>query len=225
MKLRAVLFDFDGTLVEFRFKYTECRAAIIELLRGLGFDVSKFSVHDYTQYILDGIQEQMKGRFEGPSFAQVKRKVLRVIDKFEVEAFKASKLTLDVEHIIRFLSEKGYKMGVVTNSGWRAIKLTLERHGLDGIFDTIVTREDAKKMKPYGDGIKLALERLHISAKEAIYVGDSIHDIIAAREAGVTSVAVVGGIHSAERLLQAGPDFIIASLKGIVELVPCLSSN
>ena len=53
MKLKAVLFDFDGTVVDLNFKYAESRIAIIKFLKELDFETSIFSLYDTAQSIIE----------------------------------------------------------------------------------------------------------------------------------------------------------------------------
>ena len=65
--------------------------------------------------------------------------------------------------------------------------------------------------------MKEILSRLNADPATAIFIGDSEHDIICGRLAGVSTLAVLGGSSSEERLRKAQPDHIISSLKTLVE--------
>ena len=60
-------------------------------------------------------------------------------------------------------------------------------------FSFVVTRDDAVRLKPRGDGIAMAVSSLKVSPSDAIYIGDSTYDIRAAKEAKVLVAAVIGG--------------------------------
>jgi len=64
-------------------------------------------------------------------------------------------------------------------------------------------------LKPSGEGINLALTRLRVAKNKALYVGDSLDDIHAAKEAGLKVIIILGGENSKSDLLSGGPDFLI----------------
>lgn len=219
MKLKAVLFDFDGTIVDLNFKYEESRTAILKLLVILGFDTSIFSLRDSAQTILEKVEKQIKEKFLNIKLSEIKDKIYSIIDEFEIEAVKASKLSEGTKAIISFLSEKGIKKGLVTNSGKKAVELTLKKHDLEHDFDVIVTRDEVDKLKPYGNGIKLALRIINVPVKNAVYVGDSINDLLAARDAGVCFIKIDRLANYIERLKEASPDYTVKSLSEAMSLL------
>jgi phosphoglycolate phosphatase-like HAD superfamily hydrolase len=104
------------------------------------------------------------------------------------------------------LKERHVGVGLVSNIGRRAVEQGSAALGIAGAFDVVVTRNDVERLKPCGDGIRLALARLGVSQGETWFVGDSVSDVLAARDAGV-AVAIVQGGESAPTLLHAaGPD-------------------
>jgi phosphoglycolate phosphatase len=77
-------------------------------------------------------------------------------------------------------------------------------------------------MKPSGEGLSLALSRLQVDKDKALYVGDSVDDIQAAKEAGLKVMILLGKGNSKAEILSAGPDQLIhhfnellTSLKGV----------
>jgi phosphoglycolate phosphatase-like HAD superfamily hydrolase len=66
---------------------------------------------------------------------------------------------------------------------------------------------------------------MHVSSSEAILVGDGVMDIMAAKAAGVPSVAVTTGPFTSGRLLEAEPDFLLASINDLPTLIDSLNSN
>lgn len=90
--------------------------------------------------------------------------------------------------------------------------------GLREYFDVVVTASDTRAHKPSPDPLLLALERLGASAERAIYIGDAPVDIEAGRAAGMATAAVLWGMFSGESLLACGPDFVLATPAGMVDL-------
>ncbi|MCP8311559.1 MAG: HAD family hydrolase [Candidatus Methylarchaceae archaeon HK02M1] len=218
MKVRVVLFDLDGTLVYLKFKYAESRIAIIEFLKRLGFDASKIFLRDNAQTILEKVEEQIREKSMNVKLSEIKNRIWFIIDDFEIDAVRLSELAEGSKTILSFLSEKGIKVGMVTNSGRKATQLALKKHDLEHAFDVTVTRDEVNRLKPYGEGIGLALRILNVPTTDAIYIGDSFNDFLAAKDVGVRFI-MVNRFHSAEGLKQASPDYAVNFLSESIELI------
>lgn len=91
------------------------------------------------------------------------------------------------------LRDAGVATAVATNSDSRSAAVVLGAHGLDALFDAVVTVDLVSGPKPNPEMIHLAIERLRVSAGQVVFVGDSPGDMIAARAAGVLAVAAGWG--------------------------------
>jgi pyrophosphatase PpaX len=89
---------------------------------------------------------------------------------------------------------------------------------LDALIDSAVFLEDTTIHKPNPEPILAALHRLSEDARAAAYVGDSRHDIVAARAAGVRSVAALWGPAPRVELENERPDFAANSITDLLEL-------
>jgi len=219
MKLRAVLFDFDGTIIDLDFKYAESRIAIKKVLKELGFDESVFALNDTAQTILEKVKKQIVEKSMDTKLSEIKDRIWSIIDEFEIEAVNASELLRETKSILNFLSEKGIKKGLVTNSGRKAIQLALIKHELEHDFDVMVTRDEVDRLKPCGDGLRLALRMINVPIENAIYVGDSINDVFAAKDANVCSIVINRWPHHIEKLRKSSPDHIVNSLSEAMNLL------
>jgi HAD superfamily hydrolase (TIGR01509 family) len=76
-----------------------------------------------------------------------------------------------------------YRLGLATNRS-ATIPAVIDHVGLTGIFDAIASARDKVRPKPAPDILQLCLERAQVSPQQAVYVGDSETDRIAAEEAG-----------------------------------------
>jgi len=93
---------------------------------------------------------------------------------------------------------------------------------LHPFFNVVVSRNDVQFMKPSGEGISLALSRLQVIKDKALYVGDSLDDIQAAKATSVKVIIIMGKENSKAELFSAGPhqlvyDFneLLTSLTGV----------
>jgi len=219
MKFKAVLFDFDGTIIDLNFKYAESRIAIINFLKELDFDASIFSLYDTAQTVIEKVEKQIIEKSMNTKLSEIKDKIWSIIDEFEVEAVNASELVKETKSILKLLSEKGIKKGLVTNSGRKAVQLALIRHGLERGFDAVVTRDEVDRLKPYGEGIELALRILSVPIENAVYVGDSVNDMLAAKNANISSIIVNRKASYIEKLRKLSPNYIVNSLSEAMDLL------
>jgi HAD superfamily hydrolase (TIGR01549 family) len=81
-----------------------------------------------------------------------------------------------------------YRTAIATNRS-RTMKEVLQRFGLDGYFDMVVTSLDVRRPKPHRESVDKILSHFNISAQEACYIGDSIVDQETARNGGVLFIA------------------------------------
>jgi len=103
--------------------------------------------------------------------------------------------------------------------------LTLSRLGLSSFFTAVVTRDDCEEMKPDAGPVRKVLRGLSVEVENTILVGDGVMDIEAARAMGVSSVAVSTGPFSGERLIRAGPDYLLGSVNDVPRLVELLDGT
>ena len=118
------------------------------------------------------------------------------------------------------LDRRGIALAIVTSKHRRS---TLRGMGLCGItdhFDVIVTPEDVSNPKPHPDPVRVALERLGVSAGEALFVGDSPHDMASGRAAGTRTAAALWGPFPRASLLAEEPDVLLHRQEDVLALVP-----
>ncbi|MBI2184384.1 MAG: HAD family hydrolase [Thaumarchaeota archaeon] len=216
---KTLLFDMDGTLIKFKFKVKESRRALIAKLREMGFDASSFSEEMPTQLIYDSALQQIRQRKLNLEFKAVKGTLGVILDRFESEAFSESELNPSVVDVLSYFKSQGFKMGLVTNDGRAAASVILDKHSLRRFFDIVITRDDVERMKPDPEGILRASAALGVDPSEALYVGDSVLDVQAAKSAGIgTVVSIIGGVHANDRILKAAPDLIVSKPSDLLEV-------
>lgn len=191
---------------------------MIKSIAELGLATRGITVDDTVATMMQKAEEQVE-REGKPSRECLRENLYMVLDKFDIEALSESELTKGAKHAICELKESGVKVGLVSNSGSKGVDLALKKFDIGELFDVVVTRDDVRKIKPNGECIRRALSILGYSSSDAAYVGDSWIDVMAAKDAGVMAIAVIGGISSKKKLLQASPDKIIHSFDELLKIV------
>jgi phosphoglycolate phosphatase len=120
-------------------------------------------------------------------------------------------------HVIKYLSIN-HKIAIVTTNSSQNVSDFLTRHGLDRLIHAVygVDSPGSKAQK-----IAFARDQLLASTRqESVFmVGDSLSDILAAKEASVTSIAVTWGHQSLENLCLGNPDFVVSSPRELIEVI------
>lgn len=192
-KIEAVLFDFDGVLVD---SQAASFAWLCQIMSKYGYQ--KPRMEDYKEAFgmdrRDTIKHLTKEESEGR------------LDEM-MEFAKANESGYPVEMVRLYDREvdtlislsKRYKLGVVTNGGRSAIERFFERVNVKNLFDVVVTREDVAKPKPDPEPLLVASKRLGINPERCVYVGDYDIDVIAGHAAGMKVVGLSpGGIDGAD---------------------------
>ncbi|HHW93661.1 MAG TPA: HAD-IA family hydrolase [Clostridiaceae bacterium] len=115
---------------------------------------------------------------------------------------------LDVIPMIERLRREGFKTGVVTSRRGESTITHLETFEMMHLFDVIVSVDDTEEHKPLPAPLLCAMERLGLDTpKHFLYVGDTIHDLECARNAGMYFAAVSWTAMDKDELNRAAPDF------------------
>jgi pyrophosphatase PpaX len=119
------------------------------------------------------------------------------------------------------LRSAGVKIAVVTSKRRVSVEMALTSFPeLREVTDYFVTMEDTEEHKPHPAPLLKGLEILgNVPTGEAAYVGDSPHDVRAARAAAVTSIAVSWGAFTEETLRAAAPDYLVPDLDSAVDVL------
>lgn len=189
--IRAVLFDLDGTLID---SIPDLAGAVNRLLAAEGrealpADEVKVMVGDGAGTLVTRAFNA-RGGMPGP---EVGPYLARFLADYEPRAAELTRPWPGVEAALAALKAKGLKLAVCTNKPSGATAEVLDKLGLAPFFDVVVGGDDAPALKPDPLHVHACLERLGVSAAEAVLVGDSINDVLAAKAAGVPTIVVSFG--------------------------------
>jgi pyrophosphatase PpaX len=108
---------------------------------------------------------------------------------------------------VRTLRAQGRNTGLVTSKNRRGALRGLRLVGLEDAMDVLVCADDVTNAKPHPEPVEMAVSLLSADAARTVYVGDSIHDLVSGRDAGVRTAAVLWGPFTRRELEPAEPDF------------------
>lgn len=210
--IKAVLFDFDGTIMDTNEVIINSWQHTFRNLTGKEADVNML-LGTFGEPLEISIDKML------PEFSR--DDAMRIYREYQYCNFKGLiSLFPGVVEVLRELKGKDIKTAIVTSRLRRTTMEGIEKFDLHDFFDTVVTMEDTKKHKPDAEPAFEALRRLDIEADRAIMVGDSKFDIMCARNAGVKSVLVDWSVAAqAESGIENKADFKIRSLKELLDFV------
>jgi HAD superfamily hydrolase (TIGR01549 family) len=219
MKIKYLLLDMDGTIAKFKLDYLGPRRRALQVLKGRGLLLSGFN----EQMSIYQMLKLLKGHVSDEELHKLRSEFYHMIEEAELKAALEAELVPNALETLSKLKAMGLKLAIVTNNGRLGTEITLERLNITSFFDVVITRDDSAELKPDGGIIEKALNLLHATKDEALFIGDSMIDIQASRAAGVSCVALPTGPFSVHKLLEVEPDFIISSFKELPELLERIS--
>jgi HAD superfamily hydrolase (TIGR01549 family) len=221
LKLKGIIIDMDGTITKFNLDYVAARRRTLNELERLGLRTPEMNEQSSLYLMLNKLRDQL----EREKFLTIRSTLYGFFEEMELDAAKSAALYPGARKTLRELRSKPLKLGLVTNNSRSGTELTLRRLNLQSIFDAIVTRDDCEEMKPAKAPIIKILTELDVAPEAAILVGDGALDIMAAKAAGVRSVAVSTGPFPKERILNAEPDYLVGSVNDLPTLIERLDLN
>jgi HAD superfamily hydrolase (TIGR01509 family) len=197
-KIRAVLFDFDGTLT---------------MPGSLDFSAIRREIScPESEPVLEYIERLPD--------SEKKKQAAAVLENHERDAAEKSAPNRGAEHIIQYLKSENIYVGIVSRNSLSSIDRAMENFKTVRLadFDVVISRDTPVKPKPSGEGILMAAHHLDLAPSELLMVGDYIFDIEAGINAGASTVflntgAIPQGVRS---------DHIISDLR---ELKTILNLN
>jgi len=206
MKFSVVLFDLDGTLINTN------ELILASFMHTLNTHCpGKYTEKDVLAIMGEPLIDQMR-RFDAEQ-AEEMVKTYHAHNETNHDLFV--KEFPHVREVVEKLHQAGVKMGIVSNKRRLVVNMGLQLFGLDRFMDTVVCVEDAPKAKPEPDLIYVALDRLGAKPEEALMVGDSRYDMMAAKRAGVKAVGVEWSLHH-EELRNYEPDFFLTDMRDLL---------
>ena len=216
--LAAVVFDLDGTIVEFKIDYVKARREAIAEIKRLHLLPERMLSERESLFKLYETVRGMKSMRPEILF-RLREVILQTADTHELDAARRTGLISGARETLREMRRLKLKLGLCTIAGAKSMNVILERFGLRELFDACVSRDDVIRLKPNPEHLQEAFNRLGVVAGESAVVGDSYSDAIAARRLGALAVGVTTGLSTREQLEAAGAEIV---LKSIADLPPVI---
>lgn len=208
-----VIFDWDGTLMD-------SVPRIVSSVQTLAIECSLpiptvSAIHDIIGLSLPVALERL---FNLRSETKVQNLVNVYREIYVVREQTPTPMFAGAVDLLTELRENGAILAVATGKARPGLERAWAESQTKSLF-TVARCAQEVASKPNPEMLNEILAATQIPAKHALMVGDSIHDMEMARNAGITAVGVTYGVHSAERLKAAEPKFIVDSLSQLRSLL------
>ena len=196
----AFLFDLDGTLIDSVYQHV---LAWREALEGSGIELSVWRIH--RRIGMSG------GLFMHALFREIGRRMTREeaaqLERLHKEAYlrqeKQVRPLPGARELLAYLSQAGVPWAIATSG-----RLETAQSGLDALGlkrdAPVITRDQVARAKPDPDLFLAAAERLGVPIADAVVVGDSVWDLLAARRCRALGIGLLSGGYGQDELERAG---------------------
>ncbi len=198
MMFKALIFDFEGTLVNFAWDLDKAVKEAKSVLEERGIKIESGNYAEIYNFVASFY----------PSLISL---IDRIYDKYDLQALEKWKLKEGVKEV---LEKIGVKKAIVSNISKDVLRDALERFHISNCFEAVIGRKDAPLLKPSPAGIFKAIKSLKTNKKDVLFVGDSRSDVEACKKAGI-KIAVLEGEN---KLSELNADYKLNSFSDILSL-------
>lgn len=230
MTIKAILFDKDGTLLDFDATYGPATAKVLaelaadipdqiaRLANAVEFDLSTTNIAPGSVLIagsVDNIAEALLPFMGNINLSDATAKIDALYEKYSLESltpFSFLNTTLDQ------LTAMGMDLGIATNDSESAARAHLDKIGITQRFCYLAGFDSGHGEKPGPGMVSAFIDQLELPPHQVMMVGDSAHDCTAGRAAGAIAVAVTSGGATAEALAPHA-DHVATSIADLPQLI------
>jgi HAD superfamily hydrolase (TIGR01509 family) len=208
MKISAVIFDFDGTVVD---SENEWGMAFTDVLKSLGYE--SLDKHPETTGV------SLKKSWE-ILINKLNIKTDKDLGSLETLTYNNYLNHLDsvslkpgVTEFIEKLKDSGVKTALATSTNWSIADRIMENLGIKDFFDVLTTGEEVMNQKPDPDILLITAEKLEEKEENCLVIEDSPSGVEAAHRAGMKVVAILSEEEDQKDL--SGADCVVESFAEI----------
>ena len=215
MKIKAVLFDLDGTLID----------TLADLADAVNYALQKKNypprpLCNFNMYVGDGVYKMIERALPEGEHGMDELKELKsfFLEYYSVHLCDKTKNYPGMPELIKSLRFRGIKTAVVTNKVEESAKTMLSKLYGD-VFDVIYGQRDGVSTKPDPTLAHIAMRDLGVIPEECVLMGDSGVDIQTAVNSGALPVGVKWGFRGEEELRANGAEYIISSPGELLDII------
>jgi phosphoglycolate phosphatase len=215
--LRALVFDLDGTLVD---SAGDLRAALDHALIARGRPT--LDTRDVQAMTGDGIAKLVERGFAAtggvPDAPALRAAVDDVLAAYAARPVAETVPYPGVVEALTGFRAAGLRMAICTNKVTGLSRLIIEALGLDVFFDIVIGGDSLPQRKPDPEPVLACLAAMEVGPEEAMFVGDSRNDLLAARAAGLPAALIPSG-YGTPNADDPPPDLEVADMAALARMI------
>ena len=213
---RYVLFDLDGTLID---SSEGVIAAVNHALVQTGHD--ERPAEEIRRYIGSPLDLMFRDFTDHP-YEELRR---HFQNKAKETVVASTSPLPGVVDMLEELHRAGYRMGIATTKIRPHVRGIIEKFGWQTYFTAYAGSDDVRHVKPAPDVLHLVLEQLGADPESAVLVGDTVHDLLAARAVPMRAVLVASPFADRAEVLARQPETYLESIGDLPAVLQTLWSR
>ena len=213
MKISAVIFDLDGTLLNTVYDIGDC---VNYILRKYNFKERTYE--EYVTFVCNGSKKLIERASECADDAFVEKMLEEYKDYYSENCSSKTVPYEGISNVLGTLLEKGVKLGVYSNKPDNIVKSLIDKFFPD-TFIAVRGQTSDVPIKPSPEGAFLVADEMGVSYENCLFVGDSLEDRQTAVNAGMVPVNVSWGYRPKDFLIENGAEFCIDSAFELLDLL------
>lgn len=197
-RYELIVFDWDGTLMD-------SAAMIVDSVQAAARDLGLEPPSDERARHIIGLGLDAALRYAMPDLPEDHYGDL--VDRYRHHYLSRDhQLTLfaGADDLVRTLAGNGFRLGVATGKSRRGLDRALEHSGLGPYFHATRCADECHS-KPHPQMLEELMDEFAVSPGQTLMIGDTTHDLLMARNAGVDALGVSYGAHPVDALWEAAP--------------------
>jgi len=204
MKINTIIFDLDGTLID------SSEGIVAAFNHALKLFDLPLQPPERISPLIGYPVENMFREFTDKSISELK-------DAFRAKAMetvvRASQPLAGAEETVVSLFESGFKLGIATTKIRAHIDGILDKLGWGDYFEAVSGGDEVSRVKPHPEQLEMLLNKMSANCENTAVVGDTINDVLSARQLGLTEIAVRSPYGNSILVQQLKPHFFLEDIE------------
>lgn len=201
--IEAVIFDFDGTLVDSVDMHAETwERAFARFGKNIGFHALRSQIGKGGDQLMPEFLDEAELKAFGEDLEKTRGEIFQEEYLHRVRGFPGA------ADLLSEIRKRGRRIALASSAKADELEIYKKAAGVEGLTDVETSSDDAEKSKPHPDIFQAALKKLKLEPDKVVVIGDTPYDADAARKAGIASIGVLCGGFKDEDIRKGGADRI-----------------